>query len=66
MKQKDYYDEQRQDPTSKEDWIEVTLNKNKNSKVYNRNLIQLIPHTATSKKKGKPQVFQTRKKKLQT
>jgi hypothetical protein len=35
-----------QDPTSKDDWIEVTLNKNKNSKVYNRNLIQLISHAA--------------------
>ena len=41
----DYYDEQLQDPTSKDDWIEVTLSKNKNSKVYNRNLIQLIPQT---------------------
>ena len=46
MEQKDYYDEQLQVPTSKDNWIEVTPNVNKNSKVYNRNFIQLIPHTA--------------------
>jgi hypothetical protein len=30
MKQKYYYNEQLQDPASKDDWIEVTLNKYKN------------------------------------
>jgi hypothetical protein len=45
MKLKDYYDERLQDPPSKDDWIEVTPNKIKNSKVCNRNLY-LIPHTA--------------------
>jgi hypothetical protein len=46
MEQEDYYDEQLQDPTSNDEWIEVTPNINKKSKVYNRNFIQLIPHTA--------------------
>ena len=46
MEQKDYYDEQLQFPTSKDDWIEVTLNINMNPKVCNINFIQLIPHTA--------------------
>jgi hypothetical protein len=73
MKKKVYYDEHLQDPASKGDWKEVTLNKNKNSKVYNRNLIQLIAHTTnkfgllTNVKEGREtSVLQARKKKLQT
>jgi hypothetical protein len=58
MEQKDFYVEQLQVPTTKNDRIEATQNIDKDSKDYDGHFIQIIPHTAnrlsyflTSKKK---------------
>jgi hypothetical protein len=45
MKQRDYNDEQLQKRTEN-NWIRATSNTNRKSKVWNNNLIQLIPRAA--------------------
>lgn len=41
-----YNNEQSQFPASKDNWINVTLNLTKKSRIIHSNLIQLIPQTA--------------------